>query len=296
MEIIDLHIHTNKSDGILDPKEIIDTAKKNKIKLISITDHDTTEAYTKKLLSYAKYNDIKIVTGVEISTRMNNVGIHVLGYNIDVNNLKLNETLNKLRNSRHIYLYDVSQELSKLGYKVEIDKLDKIDAVSKAHIALNIINNKENEKLLLKTFNHIPSKGEFIETIMNEGCPAYVLKTTITPKEASILIKDAGGKVILAHPVAYKYEDDLKETDILKIIKDMNADGIESNYIYIDKGNNVIDEIEFWNKFANRNNLITTIGSDFHNSDGIHPEIGLINKKINYSLININKILENLLN
>ena len=129
---------------------------------------------------------------------------------------------------------------------------------------------------------------------MNEGCPAYVKKETISPKDAAKLIKDAGGIVILAHPVAYKYEDGLSDEDILNIVKNMDADGIESNYIYIDRNNNKINEIEKWNYFAKQNNLLTTIGSDFHNKDGIHPEIGLIYEDLNLSNFDIEEIINNI--
>ena len=67
MEKIDLHIHTNKSDGKLSPKEVIDTAVKNGLKWISITDHDTIDAYTEDLFEYAKSKNIEIITAVEIS-------------------------------------------------------------------------------------------------------------------------------------------------------------------------------------------------------------------------------------
>ena len=67
-EKIDLHIHTCCSDGEKDPKSIIDEAVKNKVPVISITDHDTTAAYTEELLAYAKKNNITLIPGVEIST------------------------------------------------------------------------------------------------------------------------------------------------------------------------------------------------------------------------------------
>ena len=79
---------------------------------------------------------------------------------------------------------------------------------------------------------------------MNENCPAYVKKESITPTEAATLIREAGGKVILAHPVAYTYEDNLTDEEILTIIKDMQADGIESKYIYINRNNEKINEIK----------------------------------------------------
>lgn len=274
---IDLHIHTTVSDGTLIPKQVIDEAYKNGISIISITDHDSIDAYDDELFEYAKSKNVNIINGVEISTSFNKAGIHILGYNLDLNNEKLKEKLYKVRSTRHDYLHNVANKLVELGYIVNVEELDKIEAVTKAHIALDIIENEKNKEILLQRFKHIPSKGEFIETIMNENCPAYVKKESLTPKEASDIIKSAGGKVVLAHPVAYKYEDGLTDEDILGIVKAIEPDGIEANYLYVDRNEKMINEIEKWNKFAKENNLYVTIGSDFHNKDGIRPEIGFIN-------------------
>ena len=277
MKKIDLHIHTNKSDGLLSPKEIIDEAKRKQVQTIAIADHDTVDAYTDEVYNYAKDNGIELITAVEISTKTKKCGIHVLGYNIDTSSKYLNESLKKIRNARHDYLHNVANKLNEMNYILNINKLDMIGAVTKAHIAMDIISNKTNEKQLLKQFGHIPSKGEFIETIMNENCPAYVKKKTVTPKEAAKIIRKAGGKVVLAHPVAYVHEDNLTMNEILEIINDMKADGLEANYIYTDRNNNIVNEIEKWNKFAEENHLFVTIGSDFHMEDGNHAEIGLEN-------------------
>lgn len=295
-KIIDLHIHTNISDGVLSPKEVIDTAVNNGIHTIAIADHDTIDAYTEELFNYAKKNNVILIPAVEISTKTKKCGIHVLGYNFDLNNSHFRDKLNLLRNARHDYLYNVASKLKELGYLINVEELDKIEAVTKAHIALDVISNPSNNELLLNNFGHIPNKGEFIETIMNEGCPAYVKKETITPTEAAELIRSAKGKVVLAHPVAYKNEDGLTEDDILALIKDMKIDAIEGNYIYVDRNNNKIDECAHWKKFAKEHNLICTIGSDFHNDDGIRPVIGFTNNPINLSIEEINKILDYLSN
>lgn len=288
---IDLHIHTNCSDGALEPAQIVDEAIKNDVKVISITDHDTIDAYTDELFAYAKKNGIELITGVEISTQLNKAGFHVLGYNIDITNDELRNKLVLLKNVRRDYLYNVSHKLETLGYIVNLDDLNKIDIVTKAHIAKDVINNKENENLLLKNFQQIPGMGEFIETVMNEGCPAYVKKETITPVEASNLIKKAGGKVILAHPVCYKYEDNINVHELMRLVKEMNADGIEAIYIYVDRNNHKINEIHKWKKLAIENHLLITIGSDFHQFDQIHPGIGLLNENIEINCEEINKIV-----
>lgn len=291
MKIIDLHIHTNISDGELSPKEIIDEAVNNKASIISITDHDTIDAYTDDLIKYANNNKIDLIPGVEISTKSHGIGIHILGYNIDIHSNILKKQLEDLRNIRHEYLYNVGKKLKELGYEIDIEELDKIDAVTKAHISLQIINNLNNKEKLLKEFGHIPNKGEFIENIMNENCPAYVKKRSITPLEAANIIRKAGGKVVLAHPVAYEHQDNLTDLDIQEIIEEIRPDGIEANYIFYDRNENRYNESEKWKKVAKKNNLFTTIGSDFHTKSSKHALIGLINENIHISDEEINNII-----
>ena len=291
-KIIDLHIHTNVSDGALSPKEVIDLAEKNGARVIAITDHDTIDAYNDELFDYAESKNMILIPAVEISTKTNKCGIHVLGYNFDLNNQNFKDRLGKLRNARHDYLHNVSKKLNELGYLVNTEELDKIESVTKAHISNDVINNKNNENILLQNFGHIPSKGEFIETIMNEGCPAYVKKETITPKEAADLIRSAGGKAVLAHPVAYQYEDNLSEEEILNLVKDMKISAIEANYLYVDRSRKRINDCEKWRDFAKENNLICSIGSDFHSIDDIHPTIGFKNWDINFTYQDANLILD----
>ena len=292
MKKIDLHIHTNCSDGELTPIEVVDKAVCNGVSVISIADHDTVDAYSDELFQYANSKGIKIIPAVEISTKTKKCGIHVLGYNFDLHNKTFLDKLKSLRNVRHDYLYGVATKLEELGYVVHTSELDKIEAVTKAHISLDVVSNLDNKEKLLEVFGHIPEKGEFIEIIMNEGCPAYVKKNTVTPREAAELIRLAGGKVVLAHPVAYKYEDGLVEEDISSLVSNMNADGIESNYIYVNRNHQKINELDIWNEFAKKNHLHTSIGSDFHREDGIHPTIGLINESLQLTDKDISSILE----
>ncbi len=281
---IDLHIHSNYSDGILSTFQIIEEAIKNKIKIISITDHDSIKGYSKKLFDYAKENDITLITGVEISTKYQGFGIHILGYNINLYNEELNNLLNCSQKNRIDYLENVTNKLKSFGYEINTQKLKELESVTKAHIALDIIENDNNKEILLNTFGHIPNKGLFIETLLNENCPCFVKKESISPKEASKVIKNAGGHVFIAHPVAYRYEDNVNEEIILKLAKEINADGIEAGYIYVTKNNEIINESKIWQDFANKNNLLTSVGSDFHKEDGLHPTIGLNN----YNFENIN--------
>lgn len=294
MTKIDLHIHTTKSDGSLTPREIIDDAYKNGVKFLAITDHDTLGAYSDDLFNYAEERGITLIVGVEVSTKLNGKGFHILGYNFDYKNYELNELLAKIREIRSKYLIDVEQKLAELGYIVNIEKLKKVESVTKANIALDIVENKLNEKKLLETFGFVPSRGIFIETIMNAGCPAYVKKESITPKEASEAIKRAGGKVVLAHPVVYDVKDKIPTEMVEEVIRSMDVDGIEANYIYYDKNLNRFDDIQKWNEFAERHGLFVTVGSDFHMDDGVKVKIGFVNQDFSLSDQQVEDILKNL--
>ena len=129
---------------------------------------------------------------------------------------------------------------------------------------------------------------------MNEGCPAYVEKRTITPADAARIIRKARGKVVLAHPVAYIHQDNLTDKDISEIVQEMNADGIEANYVFLDRNRKKFNESERWNKFAKEHNLLATVGSDFHNNDEFHSKIGLINEDVHLTDEEIDYILNTL--
>lgn len=231
-----------------------------------------------------------------MSTKINGVGVHMLGYDFDIHNTDLLAILDKLKNARKDYLIKVCAKLEDLGYKVNLGELLNVSTVTKSHIALDVIHNEQNVDMFISAFGHTPSKGEFIETLLNEGCPAHVERFNITPREASEIIRNAGGKVVLAHPVCYKYEDNLNLSQVLEIANNAKVDGIEANYLYVDKYNNFIDEIDFWNNVAKDNNWITTMGSDYHMLDGIRPEIGFGNYYERMKSIYLDKIVKHIIN
>lgn len=291
---IDLHMHSTFSDGVLTPLQILQKAKENNVEILSITDHDCILAYDQEFFEKAKELQIKIVCGVEISTVWKSARIHVLGYDFDLGNENLKQTLFKLKNSRIEYLKNVSVLLEKIGYKVNTSKLLEIESVTKATIADDVVSNKENKALLEKVFGFVPSRGEFIEAVMNKGCPAYVKKNTLSPKEAGEVIKQANGKVVLAHPVCYKHEQGLSLENVLEIINEIQPFAIEANYICVSANGQIIDEVDFWKNIAKTNNLVCTIGSDFHFSNGLNPEIGLVNTALKLSEEEKNSLFESL--
>ena len=293
MTKIDLHNHTTKSDGHNTPYDVIDMAARHGVEVLAITDHDTVAAYTPELFEYAKARGILLIPGVEISSHdERRGGFHILGYNIDFTNEKLVSELQRLRDNRKDYLFEVAEKLLEFGFIVDVEKLSQVESVAKGNIAEDIIANPENRENLLNMFGTIPNKSVFITTLMNKGCPAYIKKASITPKEAADLIRQAGGKVVLAHPIVYVYDKGLPEEEVVSLIDEVKPDGLETHYIHFDKKGVRRDESEKWGKVAKARGLFETIGSDFHWDDGVKPLVGFANEEMEFG----DDEIENLLN
>ena len=150
----------------------------------------------------------------------------------------------------------------------------------------------KNENSILNGNLLLDEEKEFVKKNMN----AFIIG----------LIADQSVKVEIAWSLPYKLYKrlntfDFKEIlqkytieEIEEIINDMNPDGLEANYLYADRNDKKFDETEKWNEFAKEHNLFVTAGSDFHNKDGIRPEIGFVNTEFTLSEEEINEILRNL--
>lgn len=267
MKYIDLHIHSNHSDGILSLNKIIEYAKTINLCAISITDHDCVDAYhdLKKLI-WDK--SIEIIPGIEISTYEKR-SIHILGYYIDCHNSCLNlytKDVNEVNRKKLIYI------LRRLREKDIVISLNEIRKIYQ-HISVNKI-----KEYLIKNENVEKYKYIYDLCIENE------LKRrgdTISPKEAIELIHQAGGISILAHPY-YSFHDQEKLEDFVKIYKMYGLDGIECihpkhNYIQMQQSMFL----------AHKYNLLITGGSDYHGNNSGEKTLGVVNGfgKIDYSYL-----------
>ncbi len=266
---INLHNHTNLSDGDYSPYELIDLAEKARIKILAITDHDIIDAHLiEDLEEYAKKKDIRLINGIEVSTvDENKRGYHIVGLFIDVKNENLIKKIAELKESRVNYVKSFYNVFKKDGYYFDLDKILKEKVITKAHIADYAISNKKNSVKLIKKFGKIPTRGEFIETFMLPGQKFFVPKTNFHPKDAIKMIKEANGVAILAHPVFYLIKGGKKD-EVVKNFLDWGIDGLEAYYIgHKIKENGVKEEIDMREEFKKiclENNLLISGGSDFH--------------------------------
>jgi predicted metal-dependent phosphoesterase TrpH len=252
----DLHIHSTASDGRLTPAEVVKEAAKKGLRFIALTDHDTIEGIAPALAAAKSFPDLRLIPGVEISTDIPAGEVHVLGYFFDYTSRELGAKLDRFRNSRLNRAKGMVAKLDKLGIHLDWQRVEQIagsSVMGRPHIAQAML-----EKGYIDTF-----KQAFTDYIGRDG-PAYVEREKVTPAEAVALIIKARGLAVLAHPFT------AGDPEAMTIeLKSAGLAGIEAYYDgYSD------EEIEQLVAIAERHELITTGGSDFHGLDSTESVIG----------------------
>ena len=273
MSEIDLHLHTNCSDGSLKPKELIDKVSTLGIKAIAVTDHDEICGCA-EAVEYAKGKNIAVVPGVELSIDYPLQGknhLHLLGLFIDVKNDILNNALERLRVARRNRAEKIVEKLKQIGYDLNYEELSKYagnGSIGRPHVAA-----------LLKEKGIVKQEAEAFRNLLGRGRPAYVPKEKLDLGSAIQVIHEAEGLAILAHPISLGYKNyELLGREILKW-RGFGLDGIEAYYSRHDR------YLTGWLlAFARQHGLAVSGGSDFHGKakPEIQPGSGYGNLKIPY--------------
>lgn len=241
--IIDLHTHTNVSDGILSPKELVEAAVKSQIDIMAVTDHDCIDA-TDEVLDLSKSLPIKIIPGIEISSHIEDFEVHILGYNIDYKSANFIEKIDELCRSRIDRIYKICDKLRKLGLKIEADEIfsiAKCKSICRTHVA---------RVLLSKGYVH--SINQAFRRYLSHRASAYVPPHEFTTKDAVDLIKSVGGIPVIAHP------SQIGDDAIIPSIVGDGVMGIEVFHCYKSSST------ENYLNIAKKYKLLVTGGSDYH--------------------------------
>ncbi len=261
MRAIDLHSHSNCSDGTLSVKELMDLAHKKNLAAIALTDHDTVDGLD-EAISYTKenYPDLELVPGIEISTAEGKKEVHVVGLFIDHHNETFRGKLKQFvdsRINRNIKMCDKLRE--EAGIPITFEELAAENpgaVITRAHFARFM-----TEKGLVNSWN------EVFEKYIGDHCPYFVDRVKIAPEEAIEYILDAGGVPVLAHPILYHFSDRVLEA-MVKRLKEAGLVGIEAIYsTYSPSEERQIKEL------AAKYDLLISGGSDFHGAN--KPKIDL---------------------
>lgn len=275
MEQADFHTHTTCSDGLLTPTELILRASSHGVETLSITDHDTLEAYTEGIFDQAEAAGLKLIPGVEIST-IDPAGIkaHIIGLGVDPANELLLANLANQNLARSSYTEKVIDLLAEANWRIDSRSLYNAETtITKAHIARSVIEQPSNRKRLERIFGTQPTVGAFIETYLLKGQEFYVKSDgMMTPEQAVEVIHFAGGLACYAHPVATLFEAEVDFEGLENLILKSKVDAIEAEYIYFSKRlkDKQIDMRSEFKSLANKHNLLVAGGSDFHGSTSLY--------------------------
>lgn len=284
MSKIDLHIHSNNSlDGEISVEEILKRSNERNIEVISITDHNTVKG-VKEAIKLSESMDIKVISGIEIDCTFKGINLHVLGYGIDYENKVYQELEDKMTEVELDYVPKAIKKIEDLGYHVDrniLRELSDSDIVAPELIAECILKDpKHLNNEVLKKYRDGGSRGDmpylnFYRDYFASGKLAYVKKEYMSLEDAIKLVKQSGGKAILAHP-----GESLKDGRIVDEIIKLGIDGLEVFSSYHDE-----ETTNFYYEVAQKHNLIYTCGSDFHGKNKPTIEMGSINCRDNEELI-----------
>lgn len=249
MTTIDLHTHSTCSDGSLTPTALIDTALSFNISALSITDHDTMAATT-IALDYCQAKPITYIPGVEISTHLNNLSLHLLGYQLDHNSAELSQFLGMVQESRKERNEKIFARLGRLGISLSLKDISQ-------HMETSQIGRPHIAQLLVKK-RIVSSEQEAFSRYLKKNAAAYVQRQIMPTADAIRVIRKAGGCAVFAHPASLG----VSEQTLSTLIKELKGDGLCGIEVYHPLHSDKL--IRFLKTLCHTHRLIETGGSDFH--------------------------------
>lgn len=250
----DLHIHTTHSDGIYNPKDVIDISLKSGIFVVAIADHDSVSGID-EAIEYAKKR-VEIIPAVELSSNIGSCDIHILGYYIDHHSPDFLNYLEEFKKYRLIRAKKIVEKLSRDGMKIDFEQVKQIaknSAMGRPHIA----------EALMET-GYVRSISEAFSRYLGYHCPYYEPKKEVSPKEAMERIKKCGGIPVVAHPGMMGADSGL----LYKLI----SDGVLGIEVWHPE-HTPRQEDDFY-EIAMKHGLLMTGGSDFHGYPRGYCKIG----------------------
>jgi predicted metal-dependent phosphoesterase TrpH len=187
----DFHLHSTHSDGRKTPAELAAILHRNGVRYAALTDHDTVAGMAEMREALARYPEITLIPGVELSVDMG-VEVHILGYWVDERDPAFLTELERFRDGRIGRGREMVEKLHALGMPVSWERVLEIagDAsVGRPHVAL-----------ALQERGYVGSVKEAFDRYLANGGPAYVAREKLTPEDAIALIQAAGGVAVVAHP------------------------------------------------------------------------------------------------
>ncbi|MHB8575818.1 MAG: PHP domain-containing protein [Dehalococcoidia bacterium] len=245
MAIGDFHTHSTHSDGKLPPAQLAAMAARNGVRVMALTDHDSTAGIREMARALAAFN-VRLIPGVELSTDIPGSEVHVLGYFMDIDDPAFQAELSRFREGRLGRGMQMIEKLRALGMDVSWERVQEIagDAsVGRPHVARHLVER-----------GYVQSIPEAFDRFIGRTGPAYAEREKLTPTEAVALINSAGGIASVAHP---QYTPNIET-----ILAKLKADGLTGMEVFYK--DLAPDRVSGLLATARSLGLLPTGGSDFH--------------------------------
>lgn len=280
---VDLHTHSNRSDGTLSPAQLVDYAMEKGLAAFALTDHDSVAGLEEAVSRARQLRETlppeqaqkvpEVIPGIEFSTEYEGRDVHIVGLYIDYHNERFQKYLQDFVTSRINRNRKMCALLQAAGIDISYESLlleFPGAVITRAHFARFLLNH-----------NYTNSMKEAFDRYIGDHCPCYVPREKVTPEQAVSLILEAGGIPVLAHPILYRMSDERLETLVARL-KGAGLMAIEAIYSTY----NTAEERQI-RRLAVTYGLAVSGGSDFHggNKPGLDLAVGYGKLFVPYSVL-----------
>ena len=247
---VDLHCHSNVSDGLLSPAALAQYASRAGVDVWGLTDHDEVGGIADARAAAAAIG-MRFIAGVEISITWANQTVHIVGLQIDATNQQLLAGLSATRSGRDARAREMAAQLARAGipgaYEGALKFVANPDLVSRTHFARFLVER-----------GVCVSIAEVFRKYLTEGKPGYVPHRWASLSQAVGWIKSAGGIAVIAHPGRYKFSA-LAEGALFDEFKQLGGAAIE-----VVTGSHTPDQYPVYAELSRRYGFLASRGTDFH--------------------------------
>lgn len=251
---IDLHCHSTASDGVLSPTEVVLRAHDKGVKILSLTDHDTIDGLT-EATGAANSIGIKLIRGIELSCTWNNIGIHVLGYQFDVENKAFQSLLYRQKEARWQRANKIAEKLCakgmphllELAMSFQTNRFLNSNGPGRPHFAKAMVEQ-----------GYVKNMKEAFQKWLGTGKLGDIKQHWPSLDEVVTTLQQSGAWISLAHPYQYK----LTRTKLCALLQDFITCGGQA--IEVVNGFQVADQVGKLANLARDFGLLASAGSDFH--------------------------------
>ncbi|PSJ18254.1 3',5'-nucleoside bisphosphate phosphatase [Nitrosomonas supralitoralis] len=257
---IDLHCHSNISDGVLTPAQLVERAAMRGVEILALTDHDDIAGLA-EAQQMAETKSITFINGVEISVSWRSRTLHIIGLNIDPTYAPLVEGLEGIRTGREQRAKNIALELQKIGIQGSLEG-------AYAHVGKRGLIGRTHFARFLVEQGYAKDVKSVFKKYLVKGKPGYTAHEWATLSDAVNWIRSSGGEAVIAHPARYDLGKNVLN-DLLDVFCALGGSGLE-----VVTSSHTPEQMQHFALHAKNRNLLASCGSDFHGPGESYFDLG----------------------